>query len=103
LSTDPIDVAALITTESASIKSEIDTLLAAVKGRHPSKGQIAKAKELRARAKALDQASEQLLLRELSLTMAVRQRLNRVDVEGETILEADEWLAKKILSGLLLC
>jgi hypothetical protein len=103
LPTDPIDVAGLITTEAATIKTEIDTLLAAVKGRHPTKAQIAKARELRARAKALDSGGEELLLRYLSLEMAVRQRLGCVDVEGEEILPADEWRANQILAGLRLC
>jgi hypothetical protein len=95
-------VAALISAEAFAIKNEIAALLASVQGRRPTKQQIAQAKELRARAKALDSGAEELLLRYLSLEMAVRQRLGRTDVEGEEVLPADVWVAKKILAGLLL-
>jgi hypothetical protein len=62
-----------------------------------------RARELRKRLKALDTIAENLLLREMSLEIAVRQRLGCVDVEGQEILPADEWRADQILAGVRLC
>lgn len=103
MSTDPIAAAALIVTEADSIKAEIAALLASLNGRHPTRAMFLRARELRKRLKALDTMAENLLLREMSLEIAVRQRLGCVDVEGQEILPADEWRADQILAGVRLC
>lgn len=103
LPTDPTVVAAGIVTEADCIRAEMQAMFEGLNGRHPSKAMMRRARELRERAQALGAVAESLLLQEMAIEIAVRQRLGRSFVEGEEITPADEAGAEQILAGLRLC
>jgi hypothetical protein len=99
----PIENAAKITTEAACIRAAMQALFDSLNGRRPSKAAMKRARELRERTRALGTELENLLLEEMAVEMALRQRLGRNPVDGDDITPADELAAQQILAGFRLC
>lgn len=99
----PTIAAAKIITEADGIREEMRALFDGLNGRRPSKAVMRRARELRERTKALGAVAENLLLQEMAVEMAVRQRLGRNPVDGDDVLPQDELAAQLILAGFQLC
>ena len=91
---DPETAAARLIEEADAIKAEYDSLILHVMTPQRAKRQ----RELGKRMGEISVSIGHLLTREMAIEMAVRQRLGRTNVEGETILPEDEAAADLMLA-----
>jgi hypothetical protein len=101
--TDPLDYARRAVAETELIKAELRGIMLGLDGRKLPVGARPRVKQLKARWQQLVASFDLLLLRQDALEIVVRERLGRVDVEGETITAADAARADELLAGLRLC
>jgi hypothetical protein len=103
LQIDPAEAATQIVSEADRVREEMLALFRSLNVLRPNKAVMKRARELRERAKALGEVMENLLLHEMAVEIALRQRLGRNPVDGDLITPADEQAAQQILAGFRLC
>jgi hypothetical protein len=100
---DPLDFAKWAVAETELIKAELRGIMLGLGGRKLPPGARPRVKQLKARWEQLVATFDLLLLRQDAIEIVVRERLGRVDVEGETITAEDGVRADELLAGLRLC
>jgi hypothetical protein len=84
------------------IRLETMKLVTELRGRRPNASQLKRAKDLQHRRKALSQAADAALTKELALWLALKERLRREPREDDEITSEDERRASQIVSAFWL-